>query len=141
MAKHFANHAFESRGKHFPGFTPDAETAIQNYPWPGNVRELQNVIERAVITSHDGRLNLDRALPETGHVAPVSAPSPTNIDAPFPIRTASQIEAIERDNLLRALQAARWRIAGPGGAAELLAIPPSTLRSRLKALSIPRQPT
>jgi DNA-binding NtrC family response regulator len=49
MAKHFANHAFESRGKHFPGFTPDAETAIQNYPWPGNVRELQNVIERVAL--------------------------------------------------------------------------------------------
>jgi DNA-binding NtrC family response regulator len=49
MAKHFANHAFESRGKHFPGFTPDAESAIQNYPWPGNVRELQNVIERVAL--------------------------------------------------------------------------------------------
>jgi DNA-binding NtrC family response regulator len=49
MAKFFANNAFESRGKHFPGFTPDAETAIQNYNWPGNVREMQNVIERVAL--------------------------------------------------------------------------------------------
>ncbi|MGD8445536.1 MAG: sigma 54-interacting transcriptional regulator, partial [Desulfobacterales bacterium] len=37
---------------------------LKSYPWPGNVRELQNVIERAVITAREGRLNLDRALPE-----------------------------------------------------------------------------
>ncbi len=49
MAKQFANRAFESRGKHFPGFTPDAETAIQNYTWPGNVREMLNVIERIAL--------------------------------------------------------------------------------------------
>lgn len=49
MAKQFANHAFEARGKHFPGFTPDAETAVQNYSWPGNVREMLNVIERVAL--------------------------------------------------------------------------------------------
>jgi DNA-binding NtrC family response regulator len=49
MAKFFANQAFEARGKHFPGFTPDAETAVQNYAWPGNVREMQNVIERIAL--------------------------------------------------------------------------------------------
>ena len=38
---------------------------LEAYSWPGNVRELQNIIERAVITSRDGRLNLDRALPES----------------------------------------------------------------------------
>ncbi|HEY7120215.1 MAG TPA: helix-turn-helix domain-containing protein, partial [Tepidisphaeraceae bacterium] len=62
-------------------------------------------------------------------------------DAPNAIRTAAQIEALERDNLQQALQAAGGRVAGPGGAAELLAIPPSTLRSRLKALGLPRPPT
>ena len=46
MAKHFANRAFRSRNKSFPGFTPEAETSIQSYNWPGNVREMQNVIER-----------------------------------------------------------------------------------------------
>ncbi|MBC7385434.1 MAG: sigma-54-dependent Fis family transcriptional regulator [Cryobacterium sp.] len=49
MAKQFAHSAFESRGKHFSGFTPDAETAIQGYSWPGNVREMLNVIERVAL--------------------------------------------------------------------------------------------
>jgi PAS domain S-box-containing protein len=142
LAAAFTQRVARRLGKFIEPPSPAAIERLCAYTWPGNVRELQNVIERAVITSHDGRLNLDRALPETGGHSVTAAPiQPTDIDAPIPIRTASQIEAIERDNLLRALQAARWRIAGPGGAAELLAIPPSTLRSRLKALSIPRQPT
>ncbi len=49
MAKYFATRAFQSRGKNFPGFTPEAETALQNYNWPGNVREMLNVIERAAL--------------------------------------------------------------------------------------------
>ena len=44
---------------------------LKAYPWPGNVRELQNVIERAVITSRDGSINLDRALPDTSHGGPL----------------------------------------------------------------------
>ena len=37
--------------------------ALQKYNWPGNVRELRNVVERMVVLSHDGILDLD-ALPE-----------------------------------------------------------------------------
>lgn len=29
------------------------------YPWPGNVRELKNIIERAILLSENGELNLD----------------------------------------------------------------------------------
>ncbi len=45
--------------------TIDGETikALQKYNWPGNVRELRNVVERMVVLSHDGMLDLD-ALPE-----------------------------------------------------------------------------
>lgn len=49
MSKQFAEHAFKSRGKHFEGFTPEAEFSLQNYPWPGNVRELLNVIDRIAL--------------------------------------------------------------------------------------------
>jgi transcriptional regulator with GAF, ATPase, and Fis domain len=64
------------------------------------------------------------ALPSTG------AASPLNSD---------QWRALERDNLLGALERTRWRISGPGGAAELLGIRPSTLRDRMKALGIVRK--
>ncbi len=49
MAKEFFNRAYSVRGKHFEGFTPDAEHALENYNWPGNVRELLNIVERTAL--------------------------------------------------------------------------------------------
>ena len=51
---------------------------------------------------------------------------------------AAELRDLERDNLIRALEQTKWRIAGEGGAAELLGIRPSTLRDRIKALGIQR---
>jgi transcriptional regulator with GAF, ATPase, and Fis domain len=110
---------------------------LKSYPWPGNVRELQNVIERAVITARQGRLNLDRALPETteGSENAQAAETPSDDNS---IRTVAEMQALERENLIRALKAADWRISGKDGAAKLLGLPPSTLNSRLKALGLKR---
>jgi transcriptional regulator with GAF, ATPase, and Fis domain len=149
---------FTARAAHRVGrsveLSEDSLKRLAAYPWPGNVRELENVIERAVITSVGGRLNLDRALPETAAVggngggakphaaaatAALGTPGVENIDAPPRVRTIAEFEALERDNILRALGVAGGRIAGDGGAAQLLAINPSTLRSRMKALNIPRR--
>src|SRR5262249_27209392 len=116
---------------------PECISRLQSYSWPGNVRELQNVIERAVITATDGRLNFARALPDVVPAAPVTAPASTL--EPARIRTLRELEPLERDNLLRALEASHWRISGEHGAASLLGMNPSTLRSRMKALGI-RQP-
>jgi transcriptional regulator with GAF, ATPase, and Fis domain len=44
----------------------------------------------------------------------------------------------ERRNILAALKRADWRIYGPGGAAELLGLKPTTLTSRMKAMKIKR---
>jgi transcriptional regulator with GAF, ATPase, and Fis domain len=54
------------------------------------------------------------------------------------IHTIQELEALERDNILRALDACEWRVAGERGAARLLGMNPSTLSSRMKALSITR---
>ena len=110
---------------------------LKSYPWPGNVRELQNVIERAVITAREGRLNLDRALPETAQSSEPSQASDASSDD-IPIRTAAQMQALERENLIRALKATDWRISGKNGAAKLLGLAPSTLNSRIKALGLKR---
>jgi transcriptional regulator of acetoin/glycerol metabolism len=109
---------------------------LKSYHWPGNVRELQNVIERAVITSREGRLNLDSAFPKPvkdAAVGNVTLPSPTK-----QILTMQQIEQLERENLILALEATGWRVSGEKGAARLLGINASTLSSRLKALGIMR---
>jgi PAS domain S-box-containing protein len=107
---------------------------LQASDWPGNIRELQNVIERAVITSRDGRLNLDRALPATGATA-----APVDVAATSSrVRTSQEMEAIECGNLLLALEQAKWKISGADGAATLLGLRPSTLTSRMRALGIKR---
>ena len=53
-------------------------------------------------------------------------------------RTAQEMEALERGNLILALEAANWRVAGESGAAQRLGMNPSTLTSRMKALGIQR---
>ena len=109
---------------------------MKAYGWPGNVRELQNVIDRAVITARDGRLNLDRALPESAKE--MIAEAVLSAETPKRVRTAKELEELERANLVAALEATSWRVAGETGAAQLLGVKPTTLSSRIKALGIER---
>jgi DNA-binding NtrC family response regulator len=76
MATQFAENAFRSRGKHFSGFSPDAQEAIRTYGWPGNVRELLNVIERAALLAegHGSVSARQLALPGSGGGAAAPAP-------------------------------------------------------------------
>lgn len=123
-------------GREIAPLTDSDALRLRAYTWPGNVRELQNVVERAVITSLDGALNLNRALPES---APdLSAQfTATGMDQ---VRTADEIQEIERNNIVLALETSGWRVAGENGAASLLGIHASTLSSRMKSLQI-RKPS
>ncbi|HSD51386.1 MAG TPA: sigma 54-interacting transcriptional regulator [Candidatus Methylomirabilis sp.] len=136
IASVFARRFAHRLGRRIEPLSQECIRRMQAYSWPGNVRELMSVIERAVITSRNGRLNLDRALPESTGDA-VTTPASSN-GAGTRIRTARELEELERQNLLCALETTRWRVAGDNGAARLLGINPSTLNSRLKALGISR---
>jgi len=92
--------------------------ALQRHPWPGNVRELRNVIEHGAIITAGDTLRLS----VLGDAAPTPAPQ-TLADA-------------EREHILGALEATRWRIKGPNGAALRLGVNPSTLYSRMRKLGI-----
>jgi PAS domain S-box-containing protein len=140
LASAFAAKFAQRMGRRIEPLSDECKKRLKAYAWPGNVRELQNVTERAVITSRDGRLNLDRALPDVGGVAIGAAP--TRIEA---IEAASErilqirdLQQLERRNILRALESTAWRVAGKDGAAELLGMNPSTLNSRIRALRIQR---
>ncbi|MEP6600445.1 MAG: sigma 54-interacting transcriptional regulator [Nitrospirota bacterium] len=134
LASVFASRFATRMGRTIAPLTADCARRLKEYRWPGNVRELQNVIERAVITATDGRLNLDRALPEASqaHVPPVEKTA----SSPGQIRTAKEFEDLERDNILRALDTAKWKVSGERGAATLLGMNASTLSSRMKVLKI-----
>ena len=95
---------------------------LQDYPWPGNVRELENVIERAVINSSGPKLHLADDLAR-----------PVHKEMPTPLKS---LEEIETDHIIRVLEETNWRIDGAKGAAKILDMNPSTLRSRLRKLGI-----
>jgi len=128
LAKAFLQRVAARLGRALAPLSAEDAAKLRRYEWPGNIRELQNVMERAVITACDGRLNLKRALPE--------APAPAGA-APG-ILTIAELEALERRSIEAALDAAGGKVSGPGGAAERLGVPASTLSSRLKALGLRR---
>ena len=114
---------------------------LMNYSWPGNVRELENVIERAVILSTGIELEVGPGvLPEIAAVAsaqafvPRPAPEEKGPEAPSP----QSIDQVERNHILEVLMRTNWRIEGSDGAAALLNLNPSTLRSRMKKLGVQR---
>jgi PAS domain S-box-containing protein len=139
LASAFAQQFAAKMGRTLGPLATDDARRLQAYSWPGNVRELQNVIERAVITSTDGRLNLERALPEP--TVPASSAGETSEPPTGTIRTAKELEELERSNILRALDATKWRVSGEQGAANLLGLNASTLSSRMKALKIRKPAT
>ena len=123
-------------GKAIAPLGPADAAALRSYAWPGNVRELRNVLERAIITSSDGRLHLERVLPrDRAARGPEPAPAPASEGE---ILTERRLRELERRNTRAALERCGWRVGGDDGAASLLGVSASTLKSRMKALEIAR---
>src|SRR5690606_2656365 len=88
-------------GRSLGPLSDDIIRRLRAYEWPGNIRELQNVIERAAITSPPERFSLDRALPP---LEPTST-APASTDASPRVLTRAELEQLERENIIKALQA------------------------------------
>jgi formate hydrogenlyase transcriptional activator len=111
-------------GKEVRGVSQQAMQNLVNYSWPGNVRELQNVVERGVVLANGPIIQMSEAMPRSESPASESA--------------VYTLEQIERNHILRVLNETKWVIHGRKGAAEVLDINPSTLRSRMEKLGIKR---
>jgi transcriptional regulator with GAF, ATPase, and Fis domain len=140
LAEHFARLFAERLHKPVTGVAPDAMNRLLDYDWPGNVRELQNIIERAVILARSSLITGDLlTLPDL-----VRRSSPTGATRGHPPHDSEDLLDVvrfseaERRAILRALERTGWRISGPGGAAELLALKPTTLHAKMKKLGIQR---
>jgi formate hydrogenlyase transcriptional activator len=129
LAEYFLNKFSRKMGKNLRGIAPRFMERLIQYSWPGNVRELQNVIERAIILAQGSVLEADGALDfkleeavaeERGPVQPASG----------------TLEATERAYILKVLEDTEWIIEGSKGAAAVLGMKPSTLRSRMQKLNI-----
>jgi DNA-binding NtrC family response regulator len=113
-------------GKKIATVSKDTLKILEDYDWPGNVRELESVIERAVITSQGTGLQiLDRF---------VNSPKADEQAA----QDCKALVDIERDHIFQTLEKTGWRIEGEKGAATILGLNPSTLRSRMRKNGIRR---
>jgi transcriptional regulator with GAF, ATPase, and Fis domain len=114
---------------YMPELAPGAIDVLMAYSWPGNVRELENVIERAIIVHHDEPLRFDDlAVPSTSRVVE-GAQEPG--DLPLDLDTVTSL------HIKKVLGITGGKIHGPGGAGELLALNPNTLRYKMRKLGIP----
>lgn len=124
LAHYFLKIYAKKRGKGFSRIPHTDMDRLLQYDWPGNVRELENIIERGTILSGEGVFRVPEL---TG-----KKPDWVHHEGRVTLRDN------ERRHILWALQKTSWKVRGPGGAAELLDLPASTLAFRMKKLGIER---
>lgn len=132
LVRHFIHSKSGALGiKTVPALDHGAMDRLMAYDWPGNIRELENAVERALIENqgHGGLLRFNEYSAPAGQHQAVSFSDPLQKILPMDQVIAMHIQ--------RALAQARGKIHGPGGAAELLGVKPTTLRSRMQRLNIP----
>jgi transcriptional regulator with GAF, ATPase, and Fis domain len=112
---------------HIPEAVPGSIDILMNYDWPGNVRELSNIVERAMILNPAGPLDFSSLIPgkeKESHKLLVHSGSIDNLEQLISNHIKS---VVERTN---------GKVHGPGGAAEILGVNPSSLRNKMKKYGI-----
>jgi two-component system response regulator HydG len=110
-------------GKHVSRISPRVLEQLKAYDWPGNIRELEHLIERSALMASGDQID--------------------TIDIPVVLSVENEqdnriktMEEMEREHIMHALKACNGKVFGPGGAAEVLNLPPTTLYSKMKKLGI-----
>ena len=129
LANYFLKKYGTEGGRQVPVLSMEAIDVLTQYDWPGNIRELENSIQRNIVLSKGGIIDLLEM--------PVSR---TAVDAANSNKSGfkTMIEN-ERDHILAVLESCNWKISGKGGAAEILDINVNTLNSRIKKLGIEKE--
>lgn len=129
LVNFFVNRSNRRLGRIVRTISPKTLQTLENHHWPGNVRELANVIDRALINSNGTVLQLADQL---------EADLPASVNGDGLQKGLSKLEDVEREHILEVLNVCEWRIEGAGGAAAILGINSSTLRSRMNKLGLRR---
>ena len=111
-------------GKVITGTTKKFMDQLLQYDWPGNIRELEHLIIRSILLAKHPVL--DESLLDLG----------ISIEEKPPSTGTKTIAENERDHIIDVMNQCKGRISGPGGAAELLGIPATTLNSKMKKLGL-----
>jgi formate hydrogenlyase transcriptional activator len=157
LARYFAQKSAGQMQKRIETIPAAAMKALTDWDWPGNIRELGNFIERAVILTRGGSLEmplteLHRAGIDTsvGNLGPrgreeivrIVRETISEMNSGSPKSAANEYDERQRQEIMRALQESNGRVGGAGGAAARLGINRTTLLSRMKKLGIdPKRPS
>jgi formate hydrogenlyase transcriptional activator len=110
-----------SMGKKVSDIKKRTMDLLNQYSWPGNVRELKNIIERAMILTDGSELKISRLEPSTTDN-----------------HKKGTLDEIQIAHIKQTLETTGWRISGKNGAARILGVKPTTLRSKMDKLGIER---
>src|SRR3954469_947425 len=127
LVRHFTQRFARRMGRRIETIPTEVMDALTHYSWPGNIREMQNIIERAVILSPDGSLEI-----------PPGTLKPTTNHASAPAGSSVTLADAEREHILATLEETGWVLGGPKGAATRLGMKRSTLQWKMKRLEISR---
>lgn len=108
-------------GKQLKGLSNKAINQLQAYDWPGNIRELQNVLEREAILSKHAVINLTQ---------------PLNRQINPNANLSLSLNSVVKQHIETVLEISNGKVSGTEGAARILGMPESTLRSKMKKLKI-----
>lgn len=135
-------------GTPVPEVPPNVLEFLRHYSFPGNIRELQSMTFHAVAQQKNGQLQLksfsDYMEPDLRPSLPTPSKESTSrsalnsLLASGEVLTQSEMQELDRMNILRALEAKNWKVGGEDGAAQLLAMKPTTLASRMKKYNLQR---
>jgi transcriptional regulator with GAF, ATPase, and Fis domain len=124
LAQYFLGSHSKRMGRQIETIPTETMQKLVKWRWPGNVRELENFMERSVILTQGSVLR---------------APLAELVAVEEPVEsTGSNLEAAERELILRVLRECNGMIGGANGAAERLGLKRTTLNSKMKKLGIMR---
>jgi len=126
LVEHILERLKHRLGKNFESVSESSMERLRQYHWPGNIRELQNVLERAAIVCE----------PPILRVSNLPGYSSSDEEQSRPLHT---LHEAEKKHIEQVLNSVNGVVAGKTGAAEILDLPPSTLRSKMKKLGIVRE--
>jgi len=126
LVRHFTDLYARRINRQIDEIPSETMERLVRYSWPGNVRELQNFIERAVILSPNSVLRAPTSELEPFH---------EHCDSRMPM---TGLQEVERDHIVRALEASNWVVGGRNGAAARLGMKRTSLVYRMRKLRISR---
>jgi len=110
-----------------PEPSPGSIGILMSYEWPGNVRELSNIVERAMILSPAGPLDFGTLIPGRAKASHEKTLHAVSID---------NLESLIANHIKSVVERTNGKIHGPGGAAQILGVNPSSLRNKLRKYGI-----